>query len=49
MLKFYNEQLTIWDYVLPEPILELSLELKTIDKILEDEKFMQPFLSKGVC
>lgn len=45
MLRLRNEQLTIWDFALPEQVLELSKELKTIGELLDDEKFMQPFLS----
>jgi IS5 family transposase len=45
MLRLRNEQLTIWDYVLPEQVLELSQELKRIDEFLDDEKFMQLFLA----
>jgi len=46
MLRLYNEQLTIWDYVLPEELLELSTELKAIDCLLDDERFIEPFLSR---
>ena len=46
MLRLYNEQLTIWDYVLPEQLLELNSELKAIDRLLDDERFMEPFLSR---
>ncbi|AFM41403.1 transposase, IS5 family [Desulfosporosinus acidiphilus SJ4] len=46
MLRLHNEQLTIWDFALPEQVLELSKELKTIDELLDDEKFMRPFLSR---
>ncbi|CAA7600888.1 Transposase InsH, N-terminal [Acididesulfobacillus acetoxydans] len=45
MLRLRNEQLTIWDSILPKEVLELSPELKTVDRLLDDERFMEPFLS----
>jgi len=44
MLKLRQDQMTIWDCVLPKELLNLNEELASIDKILDDEVFMKPFL-----
>jgi|HigsolmetaGSP11D_1036233.scaffolds.fasta_scaffold14120_1 IS5 family transposase len=46
MLKLRDEQLTLWDAILPEPLRTLPAELAVIDKLLDDERFMQPFIDK---
>jgi transposase, IS5 family len=44
MLRTHQNQLTLWDAVLPEPLLALPAELEYIDQILNDERFLLPFL-----
>ncbi|KXG77456.1 ISNCY family transposase [Thermotalea metallivorans] len=46
MLKLREPQLTLWDSILPEEIRKLPDELAKIDAILDDERFMKPFLEK---
>ncbi len=44
MLKLRDEQLTMWDAILPEAVRALPGELAIIDKLLDDERFLQPFV-----
>lgn len=43
MLKLRDEQLTIWDAILPESVRKLPVELAIIDQLLDDDRFLQPF------
>jgi IS5 family transposase len=45
MLKLRDGQLTLWDSILPEPIRSLPAELAVIDELLDDERFLQPFVA----
>lgn len=44
MLRTHQNQMTLWDSILPEPLLSLPTELERVDHILNDERFIQPFL-----
>lgn len=44
MLKLRDEQLTMWDAILPEAVRTLPAELAIIDKLLDDESFLQQFV-----
>lgn len=46
MLRLRNSQLTVWDFALPAEILELKEELAKVDVLLDDEKFLAPFIEK---
>ena len=46
MLRLRDEQLTIWDAILPEPLRTLPTELAIIDELLDDERFMEPYIQK---
>jgi IS5 family transposase len=46
MLKLRNEQITLWDTLLPEPIRALPVELAKVDALLDDERFLKPFVDK---
>lgn len=46
MLKLREEQLTLWDTIIPESVWSLPDELAKVDELLDDERFMQPFLEK---
>lgn len=46
MLKLHEEQLTLWDTIILESIWTLPGELAKVDALLDDERFMQPFLEK---
>ncbi len=44
MLRTHQNQTTLWDAILPGPLLSLPTELEYVDQILNDERFMLPFL-----
>lgn len=46
MLKLREDQLTVWDVLLPEPFRSLPEELAKIDELLDDPAFMIPFMDK---
>lgn len=46
MLKLREEQITLWDAIIPETVWTLPDELVKVDALLDDERFMQPFLEK---
>lgn len=46
MLKLRDEQLTLWDTILPEEVRKLPAELVIIDELLDNECFLQPFIDK---
>jgi len=46
MLKLREDQLTVWDVLLPEPFRSLPEELSKIDALLDDPSFMKPFIDK---
>ncbi|KYP81648.1 ISNCY-like element ISAfer1 family transposase [Ferroacidibacillus organovorans] len=44
MLKLRDVQLTMWDAILLEAVRALPAELAIIDALLDDERFLQPFV-----
>jgi len=46
MLKLREDQLTLWDAILPEPFRSLPEELAKIDALLDDPAFMKPYIEK---
>lgn len=46
MLKLRDEQLTMWDAILPEAVRTLPGELAVIDKLLDKDCFLQPFAER---
>ncbi|WP_042171568.1 ISNCY family transposase, partial [Paenibacillus gorillae] len=44
MLKIKNNQLTLWDVLLPEPLRTLPKELAAIDEMLDNSAFLEPFI-----
>jgi IS5 family transposase len=46
MLKLREEQITLWDAIIPESIWALPKELAQVDALLDDERFMKPFIEK---
>jgi len=49
MLRIKNEefkQLSVFNLLLPKSSLELKGELAVVDKILEEEAFLEPFIEK---
>ncbi len=45
MLKLREEQLTLWHAILPETVRKLPSELAIIDELLDDERFLQAFVT----
>lgn len=45
VLKLREEQLTLWDTIIPESVWSLP-ELTKVDALLNDKRFMQPFIEK---
>jgi IS5 family transposase len=45
-LKGHQNQVTLWDLVLPVDLLELPEELAKVDQWLDDERFFKPYLEK---
>jgi IS5 family transposase len=43
MLRTRNDQLTLWESLLPEGLLRLPDELVRVDALLDDERFFAPF------
>lgn len=44
MLVLHKNQLTFCDFFLPEQLRVFNEELSNVDHLLDDEKFMEPFL-----
>jgi transposase, IS5 family len=45
MLKIQNNQLTLWDALLPEPLRTLPDELAAVDLMLDNPAFLEPFIN----
>lgn len=46
MLRLREPQVKIWDSILPPELTVLSGELTAVDRCLEDERFLRPFLER---
>lgn len=44
MLKIENNQLTLWDALLPEPLRKLPEEMTLIGELLDNPAFLSPFI-----
>src|SRR5690606_37150337 len=44
MLKLREEQLSMWDAILPEAVRALPAELALIDELLDNEALLRPFI-----
>lgn len=42
----HQDQVTLWDLVVPVDLLELPEELAKVDQWLDDERFFKPYLKK---
>lgn len=50
MLRLKNEktrQISLTEAFLPKELLELDGELKKVEKLLNDERFLEPFLARA--
>jgi len=43
MLRTVSEQPTLWESILPEPLLRMPAELAAVDRLLDDERFFEPY------
>jgi IS5 family transposase len=46
MLKLRDNQVTLWDTIIPESVWTLPEELAKIDALLDDERLMKPFIDQ---
>ncbi|GFN23397.1 hypothetical protein TAMC210_17140 [Thermanaeromonas sp. C210] len=46
MLRLKDPQLTLWDALLPSDLVQLNPELARVDELLDDDRFMAPFISR---
>ena len=49
MLRLRDGQSTLWEELLPAEAGLLSDELATIDTLLDDQRFLQPFVQRFAC
>jgi transposase, IS5 family len=49
MLRLRDGQATVWEELLPAEVRLLSPELAAIDRLLEDERFLAPFVERFAC
>jgi transposase, IS5 family len=49
MLRLRDGQATVWEELLPEQVRLLSPELSKVDELLDDPRFLEPFLERFWC
>jgi len=49
MLRLRDGQGTVWDELLPAEARVLSPELAAVDALLDDERFLAPFVERFAC
>jgi len=49
MLRLRDGQQSVWEELLPPEALVLAPELAAVDRLLEDERFLQPFVERFAC
>jgi IS5 family transposase len=43
VLRTVNAQATLWESILPEPLLGMPAELEAVDRLLDDPRFFEPY------
>jgi IS5 family transposase len=43
VLRTVNAQPTLWEAILPEAVLGLPAELEAVDRLLDDQRFFEPY------
>jgi IS5 family transposase len=43
MLRTVSEQPTLWESILPGPLLRMPAELEAVDRLLDDPRFFEPY------
>lgn len=46
MLVLRNNQITIWEQILPKELQVLPEELQRIDELLDDDRFFKPYIER---
>ena len=46
MLRLTTDQPDFWDYLLPEEARRMHPELRVVDAVLDDQRFLAPFLGR---
>ena len=49
MLRLHDGQGTLWEEMLPREVRVLSGELRSIDELLDDDRFLAPFVARFAC
>jgi hypothetical protein len=49
MLRLHDGQATLWEEMLPEVVRLLSDELSAVDTLLDDRRFLDPFVRRFNC
>jgi len=49
MLRLRDGQATVWDELLPPEVRLMSPELAAVDALLDDERFLRPFVERFAC
>lgn len=49
MLRLRDGQLNLWEEILPQEVRILAPELATIDRLLDDDRFLAPFEVRFAC
>ena len=49
MLRLRDGQVSLWEHVLPAEVRLLSSELAAIDRLLDDDRFLSPFVKRLGC
>lgn len=49
MLRLRDGQVSLWEHLLPADVRLLSAELSSIDALLDDERFLAPFVRRFAC
>ena len=49
MLRLHDGQATLWEQMLPEQIQLMGPELEAVDRLLDDPRFLAPFVERFFC
>jgi transposase, IS5 family len=49
MLRLRDGQATIWEEILPPEVMALSDEMAAVDRLLDDVRFLRPFVERFSC
>ena len=49
MLRLHDGQATLWEQMLPDEIRLMGPELEAVDSLLDDPRFLAPFVERFFC